>query len=102
MVGAPHDKEGRHRGTRARAYLAVDRLNGVIKGVVTGPDQKPLATTAARSFTDGMFQIARVDPATYTVKVTSSQENAETTVEVLPGQPAKVEITLAANAARRR
>lgn len=55
-------------------------------------------TTAARSFTDGTFQIARVDPGSYTIKVTSSQGNAETKVDVLPGQPATVEITLVANA----
>lgn len=55
-------------------------------------------TTAARSFTDGTFQIARVDPGSYIVKVTSSQGNAETKVEVRPGQPATVEITLVANA----
>jgi hypothetical protein len=55
-------------------------------------------TTAARSFTDGKFQLGRVDPGAYTVRVTSPDGNAEAKVTVLPGQPATVDIPLVANA----
>lgn len=55
-------------------------------------------TTAARSFTDGKFQLGRVDPGAYTVRVTSLDGNAEAKVTVLPGQPATVDIALVANA----
>ncbi len=55
-------------------------------------------TTAARSFTDGKFQLGRVDPGAYTVRVTSTDGNAEAKVVVLPGQPATVDISLVANA----
>ena len=55
-------------------------------------------TTAARSFTDGKFQLGRVDPGAYTVRVTSADGNAEAKVQVLPGQPATVDILLVANA----
>ncbi len=55
-------------------------------------------TTAARTFTDGKFQLGRVDPGAYTVRVRSTDGNAETKVEVRPGQPATVDLTLVANA----
>lgn len=55
-------------------------------------------TTAARSFTDGKFQLGRVDPGAYTVRVTSTDGNAEAKVTVVPGQPATVDISLVANA----
>jgi hypothetical protein len=55
-------------------------------------------TTAARAFTDGKFQLDRVDPGAYTVRVTSPDGNAEAKVTVLPGQPATVDIALVANA----
>ncbi|CAN5920969.1 hypothetical protein BH11MYX3_BH11MYX3_04860 [soil metagenome] len=55
-------------------------------------------TTAARTFTDGKFQLGRVDVGAYTVRVTSADGNAEATVQVLPGQPATVDIPLVANA----
>jgi hypothetical protein len=55
-------------------------------------------TTAARSFTDGKFQLGRVDPGAYTVRVTSTDGNAEVKLTVLPGQPATVDIALVANA----
>lgn len=55
-------------------------------------------TTATRSFTDGKFQFARVDPGTYTVRVSSAEGNAVTSLSVVPGQPANVDIALVANA----
>jgi protocatechuate 3,4-dioxygenase beta subunit len=79
----------------------VTELRGVVHGVrglftveLDGP------TRAQRSFTsaDGTFSFSRVDPGTYTVRVTSSAGNGEAQVQVAGGQPASVEINLAANA----
>jgi len=82
--------------------LGVTSLSGTVRGPhgpapvftieLAGP------TTAARTFTDGTFQLGRVDPGAYTVRVTSSQGNAEVKVEVVANQPATVDITLVANA----
>lgn len=55
-------------------------------------------TTTSRSFTDGAFRIGRVDPGTYTVHVTSRDGNGEAKVTVTAGEPATVDIVLAANA----
>lgn len=55
-------------------------------------------TRAARTFTDGKFQLGRVDPGAYTLKVSGSDGNAEVKVTVEPGKPATVDVTLVANA----
>jgi protocatechuate 3,4-dioxygenase beta subunit len=55
-------------------------------------------TRAQRTFTDGKFELGRVDPGDYVVKVTSADGNAEAKVTVHSGQPANVDITLVANA----
>jgi hypothetical protein len=82
--------------------LGVTSLSGTVKGA-SGPT--PLftievegPTRAQRTFTDGKFELGRVDPGKYVVRVSSSDGNAETSVDVKPGMPATVDITLAANA----
>jgi hypothetical protein len=55
-------------------------------------------TRAARTFTDGKFQLGRVDPGSYTLRVSGSDGNAEVKVTVEPGKPATVDVTLVANA----
>jgi len=55
-------------------------------------------TRAARTFTDGKFQLGRVDPGTYKLRVSGSDGNAEVEVVVAPGKPATVDVTLVANA----
>ncbi len=82
---------------------ALTSLGGTVHGAagptalfsveVVGPTQ------VERSFTQGTFEIARVDPGNYTVKVTSADGNGEASVTVIAGQQATVDITLAANAA---
>lgn len=79
----------------------ITELRGIVhgaKGVFTVELDGP--TRAQRSFatSDGSFSFGRVDPGTYTVRVTSSAGNAEAHVEVAAGQPATVELTLTANA----
>ena len=82
--------------------LGVTSLSGTVKSA-RGPT--PLftieldgPTRAQRTFTDGKFELGRVDPGNYTVKVTSADGNAEAKVTVSPGQPANVDISLVANA----
>ena len=55
-------------------------------------------TRAQRTFTDGKFELGRVDPGAYVVRVSSSDGNAEAKVTVAAGQPATVDLTLVANA----
>jgi hypothetical protein len=55
-------------------------------------------TRAARTFTDGKFQLGRVDPGAYTLRVSSADGNSEVKLTVLPGQPATIDVVLAANA----
>jgi hypothetical protein len=55
-------------------------------------------TRAQRTFADGAFSFGRVDPGTYTVRVTSSDGNAEAKVTVVPNTPASIDIVLVANA----
>jgi hypothetical protein len=79
----------------------VTELRGVVhgaRGLFTVELDGP--TRAQRSFTsaDGTFSFSRVDPGAYTVRVTSSAGNGEAQVQVAGGQPASVEINLAANA----
>ncbi len=55
-------------------------------------------TRAQRTFTNGKFELGRVDPGSYVIRVRSSDGNADTRVDVVAGTPATVDITLAANA----
>lgn len=82
--------------------LGVTSLSGTVKSP-SGPT--PLftielegPTRAQRTFTDGKFELGRVDPGNYIVKVSSTDGNAEAKVTVNPGQPANVDISLVANA----
>ena len=77
-----------------------------LSGTVTGP-RGPAAvftveldgpTPAARTFTGGTFELGRVDPGDYTLRITSREGNADAKVTVIAGQPATVAITLRANA----
>ena len=82
--------------------LGLTTLSGTVKGPngpaalftldVDGP------TRTQRSFTDGTFELGRVDPGKYTLRVASSDGNGEVTVTVAPNTPATAEITLVANA----
>jgi hypothetical protein len=81
--------------------LGVTELKGTVKpppGVFTVELDGP--TRAQRSFSsaDGAFSFGRVDPGEYRVSVTSSSGNGGGAVTVKPGQPASIEIQLAANA----
>jgi len=99
----------RARATGIQPDATVDlRALGVtsLTGHVTGP-AGPTAlfsvdldgpTRATRSFTDGTYSFARVDPGSYTVRVQSRDGNGQATVTVTPDQPATLDITLAANA----
>lgn len=55
-------------------------------------------TDTQRTFTNGAFEIGRVDPGDYTVHVRSRDGNAKTAISVPPGQRTTIEITLVANA----
>jgi hypothetical protein len=55
-------------------------------------------TRAQRTFTDGTFSFARVDPGDYVVRVASSDGNGEGKVTVKAATPATVDIALIANA----
>ncbi|HUJ61083.1 MAG TPA: carboxypeptidase regulatory-like domain-containing protein [Kofleriaceae bacterium] len=57
-------------------------------------------TIAQRTFSsaDGTFELDRIDPGTYDVRVTSSAGNGEASVQIAAGQAASVDITLASNA----
>lgn len=82
--------------------LGVTTLSGTVR-TATGPARVFTVelegpTRAVRTFTDGKFQLGRVDPGAYTVRVTSPEGNAETTVQVVPKQPTQVALVLAANA----
>jgi protocatechuate 3,4-dioxygenase beta subunit len=77
-----------------------------LAGHVTGPAGPVAAfsvelagpTAAQRSFTDGSYSFARVDPGTYTVRVQATEGNGSATVTVTPDQPATLDIALTANA----
>jgi hypothetical protein len=82
--------------------LGVTTLSGTVKSAA-GPAalftiELDGPTRAARTFTNGKFELGRVDPGNYVVRVTSSDGNAEAKVTVSQGQPATVDITLVANA----
>jgi protocatechuate 3,4-dioxygenase beta subunit len=98
---------GRADGVTPDATLTI-RATGLttLSGTVRGP-RGPAAlftieldgpTRAQRTFTDGKFELGRVDPGSYELRVRSSEGNAEVKVEVTAGTPAAVDITLAANA----
>ena len=119
LGGLPHTaylvvaeaRAGKLRGRAANvtpdATVAIQAMGvASLTGTVRGPSG-PVAlfsveldgpTTAARTFTDGKFQLGRVDPGTYTVRVASKDGNGEAKVEVVAGQPATVDIVLTANA----
>ena len=81
---------------------ALTSLSGTVHGA-SGPAglftvELAGPTQVTRSFTQGAFEIARVDPGSYVVRVTSADGNGEATVTVVAGQAATVDIALAANA----
>jgi hypothetical protein len=82
--------------------LGVTSLSGKVTGA-SGPAalfsvELEGPTRAQRSFTDGAFTFARVDPGRYTVRVQSRDGNGQGTVEVVPNQAATIDIKLASNA----
>ncbi|MGE0872369.1 MAG: carboxypeptidase regulatory-like domain-containing protein [Kofleriaceae bacterium] len=82
--------------------LGVTSLSGTVRGL-NGPAalftlELEGPTRAARTFTGGTFTLPRVDPGSYTVRVSSADGNGEAKVQVTAGQPATVDIVLAANA----
>ena len=119
LTGLPHVKyqivaeaqAGKLRGhaadvtpdaTIAIQVAALTSLSGTVHGTkglaglftveLTGPTQ------VTRTFTQGTFEIARVDPGSYVVHVTSADGNGEAPVTVVAGQAATVDVALAANA----
>ena len=99
----------RARAAAIRPTATVDlRLAAIttLSGTVTGPGgPTPLFTVeldgptrGQRSFTAGTFAFDRVDPGSYTVRVSSADGNGQAVVDVTAGTPATVAITLAANA----
>jgi protocatechuate 3,4-dioxygenase beta subunit len=99
----------RARASAIRPTATVDlRLAGLtqLSGTVTGPGG-PTAlftveldgpTRSQRSFTAGAFSFDRIDPGSYTVRVSCADGNGQARVDVTAGTPATVAITLAANA----
>jgi hypothetical protein len=113
---APYEviAEGAAGALRGRAAAVVPdatvalRATGLstVAGTVRGP-RGPVAlftvelegpTRAQRSFTGGAFQLGRVEPGAYTVRVRSRDGNAEAAVKVAPGAPTTVDLALVANA----
>jgi protocatechuate 3,4-dioxygenase beta subunit len=98
---------GRTSGVKPNAKITipiagVTTLSGTVRGA-NGPValftvELDGPTRAQRAFTDGKFELGRVDPGSYVVRVQSADGNAEAKVEVKTGTPATVDITLAANA----
>jgi hypothetical protein len=82
--------------------LGVTSLSGTVTGQ-GGPSalfsvELDGPTRAQRSFSDGMYSFARVDPGSYTVRVQSSDGHAQAKVEVKANAAATLDITLASNA----
>ncbi|HEY5934148.1 MAG TPA: carboxypeptidase regulatory-like domain-containing protein [Kofleriaceae bacterium] len=98
---------GRAEGIKPDATVNIQALGVTsVSGKVTGTTG-PVAlfsvelvgpTRARRSFTDGTFSFARVDPGDYVVRVSSSAGNGEGKVTVKAATPATVDIALVANA----
>ncbi|MDX2086314.1 MAG: carboxypeptidase regulatory-like domain-containing protein [Kofleriaceae bacterium] len=98
---------GRKLGVEPDAKLAIQAVGVTsLSGTVTGA-QGPVAlftldvegpTKTTRTFTGGTFKLGRVDPGDYTLRVRSSDGNAEAKVTVVAGQAAKRDIVLVANA----
>ena len=98
---------GRAEGIKPDATVNIQALGVTsVSGKVTGTTG-PVAlfsvelvgpTRAVRSFTDGTFSFARVDPGDYIVRVSSSAGNGEGKVTVKAATPATVDIALVANA----
>jgi len=99
---------GRAENVTPDATLTI-RATGLttLSGTVRTPSGGPAAlftvelegpTRAQRTFTDGKFELGRVDPGSYVVRVRSSEGSADAKVEVAAGTPATVDITLEANA----
>ena len=99
---------GRASAVKPDATIAIRAL-GVTSLAGTAHAPAPLSafeveldgpTRTARGFAspDGTFAFDRVDPGHYAVRVTSSAGNGEATADVVAGQPAQVDVTLAANA----
>jgi len=82
--------------------MGVTSLSGTVKSAAGATPLFTIEldgeTRAQRTFTDGKFELGRVDPGDYVVRVASSDGNAEVKVTVQPGQPATVDISLVANA----
>lgn len=119
LRGLPHASysviaEAQHGQLRGRATnvkpdatvdlqaLGITTLSGTVTGSA-GPAalfsiELDGPTRAQRSFTDGTFTFGRVDPGAYTVRVQASTGNGEAKVEVKPGAPATLDLTLTANA----
>lgn len=82
--------------------LGLSTLSGTVKGT-NGPAalfsiELDGPTRTQRSFTNGTFELGRVDPGNYTLRVHSSEGNAAQQVVVAAGTPTKVDIVLVANA----
>jgi Carboxypeptidase regulatory-like domain len=98
---------GRASDVTPDATLTIQAMGlTTLSGTVRGP-RGPAAlftvelegpTRAQRTFADGKFELGRVDPGSYVVRVRSSDGNADQPVEVAPGTPATVDVTLAPNA----
>jgi len=82
--------------------LGMSSLSGTVRSA-TGPAaiftlDLVGPTTASRTFTDGTFELGRVDAGAYTITVHSHDGNGEATVTVQPNTPATVAVQLAQNA----
>jgi hypothetical protein len=119
IAGLPHLRHevvaeaqaGKLRGRAASvtpdATIAI-QVAGVttLAGTVTGPGgpvrqftvELRGPTPVTRTFTDGRFQLGRIDPGEYAVAVRSSEGSADAQVTVREHQPASIDLTLARNA----
>lgn len=91
--------------TIAITAVGITKLTGTVKAgspitvfdvELDGPTQTSRGFAAGG--TTGTFELARVDPGTYTVHVSSSAGNGQAQVTVKPNETATVDIALVANA----